>query len=140
MKRIALYFLLFISLCSSGCSDTGSTKKESPKSNVAEIKFENEKIETGVFDGKSNVTANFKFWNNGGIPLVIHEAKGNCHCVHGMFAEQPIKPGDSSVINVSFDPAGVTGLFVRTMMIKSNATRPEVELTITGEIKRDSIK
>lgn len=140
MKKISLYLLMFSLVFNFSCGEASSTKKQIPKSNVAEIKFESEKIEVGVSDGKTNVTTDFKFWNVGGVPLTIIEAKGNCHCVQGKFSEKAIEPGDSSVINVSFDPTGVTGLFVRTMMIRSNATRPAVELTITGEIKRDAKK
>lgn len=140
MKKCILYFLLFALFCNFSCNEAGTTKKQAPKSNVAEIKFESEKIDVGLSDGKASVTTDFKFWNVGGIPLVITETRGNCHCVQGKFSEKAIEPGDSSVINVSFDPAGVTGLFIRTIMIKSNATRPAVELTISGEIKRDTKK
>ena len=140
MKKISQYFLFLALAFNFSCGEASSGKKETPTSTVAEIKFESEKLELGVSDGKTNVTTDFKFWNAGGAPLTIIEAKGNCHCVQGKFIEKSIEPGDSSVINLSFDPTGVTGLYVRTMMIRSNAARPEVELTITGEIKRDPKK
>ena len=140
MKTSSLYFLFFVFLYNISCSEAGSTKKQTPKRNVAEIKFENEKIETGVSDGKTSVITDFKFWNTGDTALLITEARGNCHCVQGKFSEKGIEPGDSSVISVSFDPAGVNSLFIRTIMIHSNATRPAVELTISGEIKRDPEK
>jgi len=79
----------------------------------------------------------FKFLNTGNIPLIINEVKGNCHCVQGKWSEKPIAPGDSSVITVSFDPEGVSTSYQRTLMVQSNASRPSIELYITGEIKRD---
>jgi hypothetical protein len=114
-------------------------KKDTPKNNFAEIRFVSERIEAGVADGKTNVTQDFKFSNAGNIPLVIIEAKGNCHCVQAKWPAK-VEPGDSAVISVSFDPVGVTGLYQRTVMVRSNATRDSVELYITGEIKRDPKK
>ena len=138
MKSIQLYFILFALLSNFSCGEAGSAKKDTPKS--AEIKFQNERIDIGVIDGKSNANIDFKFSNTGNMPLTIIEAKGNCHCVQAKAPEKAIEPGDSSVISVSFDPEGVSTLFQRTVMVRSNATRDSVELYITGEIKRDSKK
>ena len=138
MKSIQLYFILFALLSNFSCGEAGSAKKDTPKS--AEIKFQNERIDIGVIDGKSNANIDFKFSNTGNIPLTIIEARGNCHCVHAKAPEKAIEPGDSSVISVSFDPEGVSTLFQRTVMVRSNATRDSVELYITGEIKRDPKK
>jgi len=137
MKSISLYFILFVMPFNFRCGEAGSAKKEAPKKEFAEIKFQNERIDIGIIDGKSNAKVDFKFYNTGNIPLTIIEARGNCHCVQAKAPEKAIEPGDSSVISVSFDPAGVSTLFQRTVMIRSNATRDSVELYITGEVKRD---
>ena len=139
MKCISLYFILFALLSNFSCGEASSAKKDTPKNNFAEIRFESERIDIGIIDGKSNANQDFKFSNAGNIPLLITEAKGNCHCVQAKWPGK-VEAGDSSVISVSFDPVGITGLFQRTVMVQSNATRPAVELTITGEIKRDQKK
>ena len=135
MKSIHLYFILLV--LNFSCGDAGSAKKEAPKKEFAEIKFQNERIDIGVIDGKSNANVDFKFSNAGNIPLTIIEARGNCHCVQAKAPEKAIEPGDSSVISISFDPEGVSTSFQRTVMVHSNATRDSVELYITGEVKRD---
>ena len=137
MKSIRLYFILFALLYNFSCGQADSAKKETPKKEFAEIKFQNERIDIGIIDGKSNANVDFKFSNAGNIPLTITEARGNCHCVQAKVPGKAIEPGDSSVISVSFDPAGVTTAFQRTVMVQSNATRDSVELYITGEVKRD---
>ena len=139
MKSLGLYFILVALLSNFNCGEAGSDKKETPKKSFAEIKFQSERIDVGVVDGKTNAILDFKFSNAGNVPLVITEAKGNCHCVQAKFPEK-VEPGDSAVISVSFDPTGVTGLFQRTVMVHTNATRPAIELTLTGEIKRDPKK
>ena len=138
MKSIRMYFILIALLYNFSCGEAGSAKKETPKS--AEIKFQNERIDIGVIDGKSNANIDFKFSNTGNAPLTIIEARGNCHCVQAKAPEKAIEPGDSSVISVSFDPEGVSTLFQRTVMVRSNATRDSVDLYITGEVKRDPKK
>ena len=135
MKSIRLHFILFALLSNFSCGEAGSAKKETPKS--AEIKFQNERIDIGVIDGKSNANIDFKFSNTGNIPLTITEARGSCHCVQAKAPEKSIEPGDSSVISVSFDPVGVSGLFQRTVRVRSNATRDSIELYMTGDIQRD---
>jgi len=137
MKRISLFLPLFFLLINLNCGEKPVTKKEPPKPQVAEIKFESEKITADTTDGKSNVNVEFKFKNTGTIPLIINEVRGNCHCVQGTKPDKPIAPGDSSVINVSFDPAGVSGSYMRTLMVQSNASRPSIELYVMGDIKRD---
>jgi len=137
MKSIHHYFILFVLLSNFSCGEAGSAKKETPKKEFAEIKFQNERIDIGVIDGKSNANVDFKFYNVGNIPLTIIEARGNCHCVQAKAPEKAIEPGDSSVISVSFDPTGITTDFQRTVMIRSNATRDSVVLYFTGDIKRD---
>ena len=137
MKSLRLYFILFALLYNFSCGQADSAKKETPKKEFAEIKFQNERIDIGIIDGKSNANVDFKFYNVGNIPLTIIEARGNCHCVQAKAPEKAIEPGDSSVISLSFDPTGVTTSFQRTVMVRSNATRDSVELYITGEVKRD---
>ena len=137
MKSIRLYFILFALLYNFSCGQADSGKKEVPKKEFAEIKFQNERIDIGIIDGKSNANVDFKFSNAGNIPLTITEARGNCHCVQAKAPGKAIEPGDSSVISISFDPEGVSTSFQRTVMVHSNATRDSVELYITGEVKRD---
>lgn len=133
MPQIAILFYLLINL---SCGEASAPKKETPKPQIAEIKFQSERIDAGIVDGKTNINVDFKFSNTGNIPLVIEEVRGHCHCVQGTKPEKPIEPGDSSVISVSFDPVGVSGTNQRALTVRSNATRDSVTLYITADIKR----
>ena len=135
MRYRSLCFIFLISVLNIRCNESGPPKESAPENKFAELKFKNEKAELGLIDGKTNAHYDFKFTNTGNIPLTITEVKGNCHCVEGKWPEKSIAPGDSSAINVSFAPDGVTGLFIRTLMVHSNGTRPAIELEISGEIK-----
>jgi Protein of unknown function (DUF1573) len=137
MKKIGLYFTLLVLLSNIHCGEAKTAKKETAVTNVAEIRFRSETINIGVIDGTTNANQDFSFTNTGNAPLTITEARGSCHCVQAKWPDKPIQPGDSAVISVSFDPIGVSGLFIRTLKVQSNATRPSIELSLTGDIKRD---
>ena len=140
MKYINLCFIFLVSLLNIKCGEASPVKEPAPAIKFAELKFKNEKAELGIIDGNAIANYDFSFANTGNAPLTITEVKGNCHCVQGKWPEKSIEPGDSSVINVSFDPKGVTGLFIRTLMVQSNATKQAIELVISGEIKADPKK
>lgn len=142
MKITGTLFILFVSVLSIHCAEnSATTKKNNPAvSDSAVLSFVSEKIDLGLIEYNKNANQDFKFANAGGDTLIITEAKGNCHCVQAKWPDKGVVPGDSATISVSFDPTGVTGLFVRTVMVNSNATRPAIELTITGEVKADPNK
>jgi hypothetical protein len=138
MRSIYVVVCLFFLLINFSCGESSTPKKEKPpQPQMAEIKFESEKIDAGIVDGKTNVNVDFKFRNTGNIPLVINEVRGSCHCVQGTKPDKPIAPGDSSVISLSFDPVGQSGSNQRTMTVYSNASRPEVQLYVLCDIHRD---
>jgi hypothetical protein len=134
MKSANLCIILLSLVININCGNASSTNKVTPENSFAEINFKTTSAELGKIPAKVNATYDFVFSNSGNSPLTITEVRGNCHCVQGKFTDKPINPGDSSAINVSFDPTGVTGLFIRTLMVRSNAKTDSVELKISGEI------
>jgi hypothetical protein len=136
MKIINLFLLLSF-LLNLNCGERNASKKEAPKPQVAGIKFQSQRIDAGVADGKANIDVEFRFLNTGNAPLTIKEVKGACHCVQGKWPQKPVEPGDSSLISVSFDPVGVSGNYQRSLTVQSNASDSVVQLYITGDIKRD---
>lgn len=135
MKFSYMLFSLIIFAAFVSCDNNGGSAKETvPGDTVAQISFRSESAELGKIPFKTHANHDFVFSNTGNSPLTIKEVRGSCHCVQGKWPDQPINPGDSAIISVSFDPEEVTGLFIRTLTVRSNAKRDSVELKITGEI------
>lgn len=57
------------------------------------------------------VSCDFRFVNSGDKPVLILNARPSCGCTTPFFDRQPIAPGDTASVTVSYDPAGRPGKF-----------------------------
>ena len=83
-------------------------------------------------DGK--VTTIFTFKNEGMEPLVLSNVRASCGCTTPKWPRQPIEPGQTGEITVTYNPNGRPGRFTKTVTITSNATEPTKRVTIKGEV------
>lgn len=112
---------------------TGVTKAE----NYAEIKFDTLRHNFGKFS-KNNpiVKCSFKFKNTGTAPLVIHQAIASCGCTVPTFTKEPIKPGETGVIDVTYNGTDkFPGHFQKTVTVRSNAISEVTRLIIEGDME-----
>lgn len=101
--------------------------------NAAEIVFEKDLHDYGTIDQGANGVYEFKFTNKGKEPLIISKAVGSCGCTVPEWPKEPILPGASSKIKVSYDTKRI-GPFNKTVTISSNAKTPDKMLTIKGVV------
>lgn len=81
------------------------------------------------------VTCTFTFKNTGDGPLVIHQAATSCGCTVPEYTQEPIAPGASGTIHVTYN--GKTkrpGVFKKSITIHSNAKNTPVRIYIQGEM------
>lgn len=81
------------------------------------------------------VTCTFTFKNTGDGPLVIHQAATSCGCTVPEYTQEPIAPGATGTINVTYN--GKTkrpGVFKKSITIHSNAKNTPVRIYIQGEM------
>ena len=83
-------------------------------------------------DGK--VTTIFTFKNEGMEPLVLSNVRASCGCTTPKWPREPIEPGQTGDITVTYNPNGRPGRFTKTVTITSNATEPTTRVTIKGEV------
>lgn len=102
----------------------------------AEIKFEKTSHNFGTFSESSpKVTCVFKFTNTGDNLLVIHQAIASCGCTVPQYPKQPIKPGESGEIIVTYDGAGkFPGHFKKSITLRTNAKQEIVRLYVEGDM------
>lgn len=84
-------------------------------------------------DGK--VSHTFQIKNEGEAPLVITRVIASCGCTTPEWTREPIAPGKSGELTVTFDPTGRPGPFTKTVAMYSNGKTGNYVLTITGEVK-----
>jgi hypothetical protein len=89
--------------------------------NAPSFKFEVEEHNFGKLEQGKSVSYDFKFKNTGKEPLMISDATATCGCTKPTFAKDPIKPGGTGVISVTFNSTGKNGEQDKAITITSNA-------------------
>ena len=105
--------------------------------NYAEIEFEKLSHDFGKFSKNDPIVkCTFKFKNTGTAPLIIQQAFASCGCTVPTPPTEPIKPGESNVIDVTYNGTDkFPGHFKKTITIRTNAVKGEVvRLTIEGDM------
>lgn len=102
----------------------------------AEIKFDKMSHNFGTFpESKPKVTCVFKFTNTGDNLLVIHQAIASCGCTVPQYPKEPIKPGESGEIVVTYNGEGkFPGHFRKSITIRSNAKQEIIRLYVEGDM------
>lgn len=136
MKKIV--FLSLIMLATAGVSMAQSTPVAAANTttNAAApvMKFEKMEYDYGKIKQGEVVTKEFKFKNTGKQPLIISSAQGSCGCTVPEWPKDPIGPGKSGVIKVTFNSTHKSGLQDKTVTIKSNAKEETMVLHMKGEV------
>ena len=96
----------------------------------AVLTFEETKHNFGMIRQGEVVSHDFKFTNTGDAPLIISDAVVTCTCTKVDFPKQPLAKGESGIVKVTFESKSAIDRQERTVVIKSNAIKPETTLTI----------
>lgn len=90
----------------------------------------------GAFDeDMGNVTTEFRLLNEGDAPLVILSANASCGCTAPSYNREPINPGDTAVMTVTYNPFARPGKFDKKIKVRTNdASAPNTVLAIKGVV------
>ena len=106
--------------------------------NFAEIKFDSLEHDFGTFSKKDPIVkCSFRFTNTGTAPLIIHQAFASCGCTVPTYTKDPVKPGESGVIDITYNGTDkFPGRFKKTVTLRTNAANEEVvRLVISGNME-----
>lgn len=123
-----IYFLFAIAFVSvlGACNNTTSNNQEktSNKNKIAVISFEKKEHNFGTVTEGEKVTYAFRFVNNGNTDLQLTSVGTSCGCTASDYSVEPIKPGDSGKIQITFDSSHRLGMQHKKITIRAN-TNPE---------------
>lgn len=130
MKQFLTLFLSFLVIATS--SMMAQTKDE----NKPEMTFEKTEHDFGSFkESDGPVTCVFKFTNTGKGMLVIHQAIATCGCTVPIYPKEPIKPGESGEIKVTYNGKGRrAGEFEKNITIRANTKEQIHRLKVKGSM------
>ena len=123
MKSIFALFFVIIGL-------NGYTQIEKG----AKIQFNKETHDYGIIKYNADPYCVFEFKNTGNEALLITEARGSCGCTVPEWPKEPIAPGATGMLKVTYDTKRV-GSFQKSVTITSNAVNDPVKVVnIKGEV------
>jgi hypothetical protein len=89
-----------------------------------------------LYEADGDATCTFKFTNTGTAPLLLVRAQASCGCTSPEYPKQPIRPGESGTITVTYHAKGRPGAFQKSIYVYDNsAPNHSTTLIITGYVK-----
>ncbi|NCT93409.1 MAG: DUF1573 domain-containing protein [Chitinophagaceae bacterium] len=98
-----------------------------------DIKFAEAGYKFGKIQQSVPATHEFIFTNASNKPVVIEFATAECGCTTPEYAKEPIMPGKSSKVKVTYN-AAATGEFTKRVTVKFAGIAEPTVLTISGEV------
>jgi len=128
MKRFAITLIAALLVCGIESSQAQFSEATITFDNMNH-NFGNIKEEGGV------VEHTFEFKNTGTEPLLLTNVRTSCGCTVPEWSKEPIAPGKSGSIKVSFNPLRRPGAFRKSITVQSNAKQKTVVLYIVGLVE-----
>ena len=145
MKRFIISLIIVLGLfsCESNDNKISTSLVNNPVSadginkNVGSpvIKFEKTEHDFGKILQGEQVSYTFKFKNTGNAPLIITSIEKTCGCTTPDFSSQPIKPGESGKITITYDSKGHKGFQNKRLIVKANTNPSETILRIKAQVE-----
>ncbi len=99
--------------------------------NGPKITFKESMFDYGNIPHNVPASHEFVFTNTGNAPLIITNAKAGCGCTTPDYPKEPIQPGKTGIIKVTYNAATMGG-FTKTVTVDSNGG--QITLTIKGTV------
>lgn len=100
----------------------------------AKIIFKEKSIDFGDITQGDKVSHTFAFTNSGNTPLIISNVAVTCGCTATNWPKEPIAPGKTSEITVSFNSTGKMGKQNSVVRIYSNASEPIEKVSLISNV------
>lgn len=112
--------------------------KSIPNMPLTSVHFDSAAHNFGTIPDNHKVYTSFIFTNTGKEPLMIFSAEGSCGCTIPTWPREPIAPGTSGKIEVSFDPNGKSGEQSKIVTITANTAPTATILTVKATIVKSN--
>lgn len=102
---------------------------------LPKIEFDKTEHDFGIVNEGNIVETEFIVKNVGEADLIIADAKGSCGCTVPAPPKEPIKPGDSAPIKVSFNSSGKPGMQNKTVTLTTNTENGKETFSIKANVQ-----
>lgn len=104
-------------------------------SSVAELRWLNKDFDFGVIDeDMGKVTGQMRFVNECDSDVVVKSVRVTCGCTASNYPRRPIAPGDTAVIEITYNPYGRPGKFSKDAYVVTNTVPSRTKVTVRGNV------
>lgn len=107
-----------------------------PTGPTTTLSFTENEYDFGKIKEGDIVEHTFTFTNSGENDLIITNAKGSCGCTVPYYPTEPIAPGETGEIKVSFNSKGKSGVQRKTVTITANTDPAQTVLNLSSDIEK----
>lgn len=143
MKKVTLFAACIFAL--TACNSAADRIESTPENTMNEasegmmealpsIAFEADFHDFGEISEGTVAEHVFTFTNEGDGPLIISNAQGSCGCTVPIWPRNPIAPGQTGEIKVSFNSKGRAGKQDKRVTLTTNAVPQTKVLNITSMV------
>ncbi len=153
MRHIVILLLLATAACNNAGNSANNANNKLPVSIVNNphtangidpvaaakkptLDFKDTLHDFGLMHEGETVTYAFEYTNNGKSPLIISAAIVSCGCTVPNYPKDPIEPGKTVNMEVSFNSAGKSGHQEKSVTIHDNTLRGEHMLYIKADVAK----
>ena len=146
--RIKVLFLVFVGLlvvmvsCQNGNDKklsgdlvTNPKSAQNPTDKAPVIKFDKTEFDFGKILQGEVVSYTFHFTNTGNAPLIITNVDKSCGCTASDFPRNPIEPGGTGEIKITYDSKGHHGFQSKALVVVANTIPSQTTLRIKAEVR-----
>ncbi|UCS95780.1 DUF1573 domain-containing protein [Echinicola marina] len=135
-KLVLMFFVAFAAMAVQAQTETAEAKVEEVKGPV--ITFEETEKDFGDISQGTKVEHTFKFTNTGTEVLKISNVAATCGCTVPKWPKEPVAPGKSAEIKVTFNSTGKMGKQRSIVRIYSNASEPIEKVALISNVIKES--
>jgi hypothetical protein len=137
MRRFVFGCFFFFAVQVAFGQKLGITQKfnnEDKSLNAGKVEWIDRQIETGAVEFDVPVVREFRFKNISQENLIILEVSSSCHCTVAEWPKDPVPPGQTASIKVTYD-AKTEGPFYRLLMLRTNFdSAASIVLSLLGNV------
>jgi len=134
IKTITLIAVACFSFAMMSFTTTGRPILQTTIASAIKVLWANESHNFGEIPQGKPVSVEFSFTNNGDEPVLIAEVATSCGCTASDYSKEPILPGKSSAIKVTYN-AATAGSFSKSITVNFSDAASKKVLMIKGTVK-----
>lgn len=136
MKHFIKFSLLFCSLLVAATTTAQTLKSVDNSQNAGKVEWLDRQITTGNVPFGLPVTREFRVKNISSENLMILQVKSSCHCTSTEWDQNPIAPGATGIIKVTYDSQKESDFYRIVAVITNFDSMQSVPLALVGKVDK----